>query len=351
MQDNFQASGVVDASSNKIPGVEAGSQQAPAPTQGGGSVKGTNLPMGMGGGGGGGGGGAAAFLTAGGLLSGKSVISVQSKRLADDVNYVYDRQILYTNKIQFQRSRIEDLMFRIAKAEKELEDKRKTAGPDNAQTVKGGVSTTEREIQRVENRLQQTLMKASMLDAANARRKECVNSLRREKMAEAKAQKRLVAELERARAICASTTRATQQMVDDKEKTRREIEVLKQEVVKDLESFREEFQGMTESLAAAKEATQESNAKLEYMTRSRPPGAGEDEEGEPGQGGGAVGDASAGSAGGGPPGAGEVQPLSRAKRLHQQSIMSFWLILKKKNDLQAKAARVQELRAMLEKIR
>lgn len=47
----------------------------------------------------------------------------------------------------------------------------------------------------------------------------------------------------------------------------------------------------------------------------------------------------------------EVQPLSRTKRLHQQSIMSFWLILKKKNDLQAKAARVQELRAMLEKIR
>lgn len=52
------------------------------------------------------------------------------------------------------------------------------------------------------------------------------------------------------------------QMVDDKEKTRREIEVLKQEVAKDLEAFREEFQGMTESLAAAKEATQESNANL-----------------------------------------------------------------------------------------
>ena len=50
----------------------------------------------------------------------KSVISVQSKRLAEDVNYVYDRQILFTNKIQFQRSRIEDLAFRIAKATKEL---------------------------------------------------------------------------------------------------------------------------------------------------------------------------------------------------------------------------------------
>lgn len=52
------------------------------------------------------------------------------------------------------------------------------------------------------------------------------------------------------------------QMVDEKEKTRREIEVLKQEVVKDLDAFRGEFQGITESLAAAKEATQESNAKL-----------------------------------------------------------------------------------------
>lgn len=59
----------------------------------------------------------------------------------------------------------------------------------------------------------QTLMKASTLDAANARRKECVNSLRREKMAEVKGHKRLVAELERARAICASTTRATQQVL------------------------------------------------------------------------------------------------------------------------------------------
>lgn len=46
-----------------------------------------------------------------------------------------------------------------------------------------------------------------------------------------------------------------------------------------------------------------------------------------------------------------VQPLSRTQRLRQQSNMAFWLILKKKNDLQAKATRVQELRSILEKIR
>lgn len=62
-------------------------------------------------------------------------------------------------------------------------------------------------------------------------------------------------------------------MVDDKEKTRREIEMLKQEVVKDLEAFREEFQGMTESLAAAKEATQESNAKLGMYGAAQPFGS------------------------------------------------------------------------------
>lgn len=59
-------------------------------------------------------------MPGGGLLPGKSVISVQSKRLADDVNHVYDRQIMFTNKIQSQQARIEDLMFRIAKTEKEL---------------------------------------------------------------------------------------------------------------------------------------------------------------------------------------------------------------------------------------
>lgn len=51
-------------------------------------------------------------------------------------------------------------------------------------------------------------------------------------------------------------------MVDDREKTRREMELLKQEVVKDLEAFRGEFQGMSDGLAAAKTATQETNANL-----------------------------------------------------------------------------------------
>ncbi|CAM9764587.1 unnamed protein product, partial [Sphacelaria rigidula] len=282
----------------------------------------------------------------GGSLSAmKSVISIQSKRLAEDVNHVYDMQILFTTKIQFQRARIEDLTFRIAKGKKELEDKRKIVGPETTQAIKGEVSAIERAIHKVENRRQQTLTKASMLDAANARRRERVNSLRREKMAEMKAKRRLEAELEAARATCSSTTRLTQQMVDDREKTRREMELLKQEVVKDLEAFRGEFQGMSDGLAAAKTATQETNANLEYMARSGTiPGSGE-EESVAVNGGGEGSDAPSGK-----PGSAGVQPMSRTQRLRQQSNMSFWLILKKKNDLQAKAERVQELRAALERI-
>lgn len=51
-----------------------------------------------------------------------------------------------------------------------------------------------------------------MLDAANVRRKACVDSLRREKMAETMAKRQLKAELESSRNTCSSTTRLTQQV-------------------------------------------------------------------------------------------------------------------------------------------
>ena len=57
-------------------------------------------------------------------------------------------------------------------------------------------------------------MKVSILDTENGRRKERINCLRREKIAEFKAKKRLEAELERARCICATTAKASQQVED-----------------------------------------------------------------------------------------------------------------------------------------
>ena len=89
--------------------------------------RGLAAPLGMGTGGGGdsGGGGrrgVGGLTTSGGksIVPIKSVISVQSKHLADHVNSVYDSQITYTTKIHNQRSRIEDLAFRIARTDKEL---------------------------------------------------------------------------------------------------------------------------------------------------------------------------------------------------------------------------------------
>lgn len=51
-----------------------------------------------------------------------------------------------------------------------------------------------------------------MLDAENDRRKERVNCLRREKMAEVKAKERLKDELERTRTVCTNSARAAQQV-------------------------------------------------------------------------------------------------------------------------------------------
>lgn len=95
-------------------------------------------------------------------------------------------------------------------------------------------------------------------------------------------------------------------------------------------------------------------ALTESIARSPTVPASGDEEsisGGAGGSGGVLGARGGDAASVGKQGTGGTQPLSRAQRLRQQSNMSFWLILKKKNDLQAKAARVQELRAMLEKIR
>lgn len=106
---------LVSQTTSSIQHRSTGSPKSPVSFSTGGGTRGVVLPTGVSGGGAGG-----TFMTGGGLLSGKSVISVQSKRLADDVNHVYDRQIMFTNKIQSQQGRIEDLKFRIAKTEKEL---------------------------------------------------------------------------------------------------------------------------------------------------------------------------------------------------------------------------------------
>ncbi|CAM9631789.1 unnamed protein product, partial [Choristocarpus tenellus] len=285
-------------------------------------------------------------------MVGKSMISMQSKRTAENINQVYDQQILFTNKIQFERGRIEDLVFRITRAERELEEKRKQVGPDATQGTKGGVSMTDREISKTENRLQQTLTKASTLETANNQRKANVDSLRREKITEVKAKQGLEAELHKTKTSCADMMHLTQQMHDHKEKKRRDIELLKQEVVKDLDNFQGEFRGMTESLAAAKTDTKKSNAKLESLVRIHsmggpgdgPCGGGNEVESEGSR------SLGSGGVGGGIGGKGPSVKISSSKSLRQQNNMAYWLILKKKNDLQTKSSRTQELRVMLEKI-
>jgi hypothetical protein len=264
---------------------------------------------------------------------GGSLVSVQSQHMADLLDHLYDQQIAYTCKIQHEHGRVEDLRQRLKRVHRDLEEHRKASAPGSLNSRKGGVSPTEREIQKLENKLQLALTKGSLLESANKKLRVEVDSVRRKKVSEQHAKRRLEEELAKSKLDCADMVRRTQQMHDDKEKTRREIELLKQDVVHDLETFQDEFDGMVEHLTAAGLTTQESNAKLEGLMRNRSLTSSP-----------SVAAASSLDAGG------SLSAQNHSVQLRQQSNQAYWTILKKKNDLMAKASRAQELENILDTI-
>jgi hypothetical protein len=268
---------------------------------------------------------------------GGSLVSVQSQHLADLLDHLYDQQIAYTCKIQHEHGRVEDLRQRLKRVHRDLEERRKASAPGSLNVRKGGVSPTEREIQKLENKLQLALTKGSLLESANKKLRVEVDSVRRKKVSEQHAKRRLEEELTKSKIDCADMVRRTQQMHDDKEKTRREIELLKQDVVHDLETFQDEFDGMVEHLTAAGLTTQESNAKLEGLMRNRSLTA-------------SPSVATAAAAGSSLDAGGSLSAQNHSVQLRQQSNQAYWTILKKKNDLMAKASRAQELENILDTI-
>ncbi|CAM9322362.1 unnamed protein product [Chrysoparadoxa australica] len=263
-----------------------------------------------------------------GFAPGESIMLAQSHYIADTLDRLYDQQIFYTSKIQQQRQRIEDLNFRIKRTTKDLEEKRKLIEPPtkNGKRMLGNAHT--REIQKMENVLQHTLNKGSVLAAQNNKLKAGVDALRREMITEKSAKEMLEAELQKKKVACAEIMKHTQQMHDEREKCRRTIEQLKQEIVKELDSFQEEYHGLTEQMSITRVgAATEGRVKLDSLIQNKSTvslGSNADKSLPP--------------------------AVSHAMKLRQQSNMAYWTILKKKNELQSKANRAEELQLMLEKI-
>lgn len=263
-------------------------------------------------------------------------ISPQSQQLAETLDQLYDQQIVYTHKIKHERTRVEDLEFRLRQLSADVDRRRKEAA---AAKRRLGPAQSEREEQRLENRLQLALNKGALLEASNENLKAEVDSVRREKATELAARRRLENQLEKTRLECAEMMRCTQKMHDQKEKTRREIELLKQEVIKELEGFQDEFRGMVDELGSARLGVQESNYRLESLVQNRSvssleEGSAIDGLGKP--------EGSISTLGGG--------HISQSMRLRQQGNMAYWTILKMNKELLDKATRTQELEAVLDAI-
>ncbi|KAG5186637.1 hypothetical protein JKP88DRAFT_254455 [Tribonema minus] len=281
------------------------------------------------------------------LTTGKStVISLQSHNLAELLDVQYDQQIYYTDKIQQERGRVEDLRFKLKRAYHDLEESRRAAAPS---FTAGGsrsrnVGQTERHVQKLENRLQQALIRASRLENENETLKVEVDRVRRQKLSEVGGRRRVEAQLAALRAQCAELVRRTQAHHDAREGVRRETETLRQEIVRDLHAFSDAYEGVTGQLGGGGgvSAAAESHARLHRLVR---------EQSSVLVGGSvmaavaaAAGAAAAESAveGGG--------SVTNSMRLKQQSLNAYWAILNKKSDLVAKAARAQELEDALQQI-
>jgi hypothetical protein len=262
----------------------------------------------------------------------RSVMTVQARAMVDTLEKVHNEQIVTTAKIQKERLRIEDLEFRVRRAQEEMERRRKLAA--TAKRVDRG----QRIVQRLENQLQLTAIRASTIWAANEHLKTEVNEIRREKVMQRRAQQRLATELARQKHHCSGLIRAVQALNENKERVRREVALVEAELQQEKNAFQDEFAAIMEQTGSMGLDVEASHAKLEDMTRLKGGGSFL-------QAGGSIDSAR---------GANDMSPMSpvraQEKRLKQQCNMAYWVCLKKRNDLQIKAERAAELQSMLDKI-
>ncbi|CAN0209062.1 unnamed protein product, partial [Phaeothamnion confervicola] len=130
---------------------------------------------------------------------------------------------------------------------------------------------------------------------------------------------------------------------------------LKLDAVRDLDAFHNEFQDMVGQLSLSKPGdASASKAHLEAMLRQQASVMSVESMSVGGGGGSWAVGGGGGSTGRRSPAGrspnGREPPASASHDLRLESNMAYWVILKKKNDLQSKAARAQELQRTLKRI-
>ena len=175
-----------------------------------------------------------------------TVASTQSQ-MAARVDYVCEQQIYYHKKIEAERRRLADVEKRILRAKTAIIQRRKQIAQASKDRVI--VKAAARNLGKLENKLNLLLVKNNLTEKANVEAKKQIDNLRMEKIRQLQVTNRLDREHRTKKAKIASMVSEAQQLQDKKDRTQREIEVLKQKILDELDANNAAYQALKAQLS------------------------------------------------------------------------------------------------------
>ena len=150
-------------------------------------------------------------------------------------------------QIEAEKRRLADTDKRILRAKTAILQRRKQIAAAAAE--KQRASAAVRNLGKLENRLSLLVVKNNLANRRNVEAKKEVDDLRREKIQQLRATSRLDRELNGKKGKITTLMSETQAMQDKKDRTQRDIEVMKGKVLDELEANNAEYEALKKELA------------------------------------------------------------------------------------------------------
>lgn len=188
-------------------------------------------------------------------------------------------------------------------------------------------SAAVRNLSKLENKLNLLMVKNNLTEKANIQAKKHIDNLRMEKAQQIRATEKLERELRARKAKITTLVSETQTMQDKKDRTLREIEVMKQKILDELDANNAEYQALKQELSINQmgvTSTQNSPARQTSPAKTAEKKKKKKKEGDK---------------------EGTEGTLSTEEEEHIISNINkaYWAIAKKKMDIQKQADKIAEL--------
>jgi hypothetical protein len=114
-----------------------------------------------------------------------------------------------------------------------------------------------RNLGKLENKLQQLLVKNNLMEKDNVRKKKHIDDLRKEKIQQVQVTQKFERTVSGKKSKVVALVAETQQLQDKKEKVLREIEVMKQKILDELDANNDEYNSLKAELSMNQLGSQE----------------------------------------------------------------------------------------------